>query len=229
MVFSVLWPGPPTCYFDQPIGHLFYWFCSSWKRYWSAVTEIWGWKMKCLVTSGWHRLTFLSSAGPIGSFCLCRWYWWSWYSIGSQFLVCRRKASWWSSRDELDHPDRILVSEGKFVRVVNVRCPALLPCSTLLSLGKPFFLQAWTWGYKKYLGPNKFWVPEVVFPFEGKKISAAFSLAIKKEWGTILKYRHASLNLPTQMFKDWSCNGAGNTIIDDDDHFHDIDDDWGWW
>ena len=88
MVFSVLWPGPPTCYFDQPIGHLFYWFCSSWKRYWSAVTEIWGWKMKCLVTSGWHRLTFLSSAGPIGSFCLCRWYWWSWYSTGSQFLVC---------------------------------------------------------------------------------------------------------------------------------------------
>ena len=38
----------------------------------------------------------------------------------------------------VDHPHRILVVEGKFVRVVNVPCPALLPC--LLNL----FLQAST-------------------------------------------------------------------------------------
>ena len=85
----------------------FYWFRSSWKfvrqsGYWSKVVKFgdkWEISVDLRMTS---TNLFLSWAGSIGPFCPCRWYWWSWYSIGSQFLVWRRKTGWWSSQDEQD-------------------------------------------------------------------------------------------------------------------------------
>ena len=96
--------------------------------------------------SGDPRMTstnlFLSWAGWIGSFCPAD----DIDGAGIQLEV-----SFWfgggrlvdglprmSRTGPVDHPHRILVVEGKFVRVVNVPCPALLPC--LLNL----FLQAST-------------------------------------------------------------------------------------
>ena len=135
MVFSVLWPRPPTCYFGQPVGHLgdwLLWFVNyicqiaigqtQW-NVWNQGEIVWPQNDLNQLPFFCHRLDQLvlfTCTDDFGEISI---------QLESRFLVCKRKASWWSSQDDRDHPHRILVGGGKFVRVVNVRCPALLPSS----------------------------------------------------------------------------------------------------